>query len=162
MCGAPVVLEISNRSLCCKTTPVQFSRSVVSDSLRPHESQHARPPFPVTSIKCECFSVVCVCFICVLKKPLGRPEDWLNLIIMVLIAFEWQWWAQGRRESLAGCRNHQIVFLMIFYFFFSFEYSVVRFYHKTKHLETFNEMFENLSNWGKWTLCLEIVLFKEQ
>ena len=25
---------------------VQFSRSLVSDSLRPHESQHARPPFP--------------------------------------------------------------------------------------------------------------------
>ena len=25
---------------------VQFSRSVVSDSLRPHESQHARPPGP--------------------------------------------------------------------------------------------------------------------
>ena len=25
---------------------VQFSRSVVSDSLRPHESQQARPPFP--------------------------------------------------------------------------------------------------------------------
>jgi len=25
---------------------VQFSRSVVSDSLRPHESQHARPPYP--------------------------------------------------------------------------------------------------------------------
>ena len=25
-------------------TSVQFSRSVVSDSLRPHESQHARPP----------------------------------------------------------------------------------------------------------------------
>ena len=25
---------------------VQFSRSVVSDSLRPHESQHARPPWP--------------------------------------------------------------------------------------------------------------------
>ena len=27
-------------------TPVQFSRSVVSDSLRPRESQHARPPCP--------------------------------------------------------------------------------------------------------------------
>ena len=27
-------------------TPVQFSRSVVSDSLRPHESQHARLPSP--------------------------------------------------------------------------------------------------------------------
>ena len=25
---------------------VQFSRSVLSDSLRPHESQHARPPCP--------------------------------------------------------------------------------------------------------------------
>ena len=25
---------------------VQFSRSVVSDSLRPHELQHARPPCP--------------------------------------------------------------------------------------------------------------------
>ena len=25
---------------------VQFSRSLVSDSLRPHESQHARPPSP--------------------------------------------------------------------------------------------------------------------
>ena len=29
-----------------KTKSVQFSRSVVSDSLRPHESQHARPPCP--------------------------------------------------------------------------------------------------------------------
>ena len=28
------------------TTSVQFSRSVVSDSLRPHESQHARLPCP--------------------------------------------------------------------------------------------------------------------
>ena len=28
---------------------VQFSRSVVSDSLRPHESQHARPPCPSSS-----------------------------------------------------------------------------------------------------------------
>ena len=27
-------------------TNVQFSRSVVSDSLRPHESEHARPPCP--------------------------------------------------------------------------------------------------------------------
>ena len=28
------------------STSVQFSRSVVSDSLQPHESQHARPPCP--------------------------------------------------------------------------------------------------------------------
>ena len=41
-----------SRVRCCKeqycigTWNVQFSRSVVSDSLRPHESQHARPPCP--------------------------------------------------------------------------------------------------------------------
>ena len=29
-----------------RTYSVQFSRSVMSDSLRPHESQHARPPCP--------------------------------------------------------------------------------------------------------------------
>ena len=29
-----------------KASSVQFSRSVVSDSSRPHESQHARPPCP--------------------------------------------------------------------------------------------------------------------
>ena len=33
-------------SLC---DSVQFSRSVVSDSLQPHESQHARPPCPSPS-----------------------------------------------------------------------------------------------------------------
>ena len=30
-------------------TSVQFSHSVMSDSLRPHESQHARPPCPSPS-----------------------------------------------------------------------------------------------------------------
>ena len=32
-----------------ESASVQFSRSVVSDSLRPHESQHARPPCPSPS-----------------------------------------------------------------------------------------------------------------
>ena len=40
----------NNREDCKKkimlTASVQFSRSVVSDSLQPHESQHARPPCP--------------------------------------------------------------------------------------------------------------------
>ena len=31
---------------CTSISSVQFSRSVVSDSLRPHELQHARPPCP--------------------------------------------------------------------------------------------------------------------
>ena len=34
--------EVTERSI----SSVQFSRSVVSDSLQPHESQHARPPCP--------------------------------------------------------------------------------------------------------------------
>ena len=36
----------SINSVCTKSPSVQFSRSVVSDSLRPHEPQHARPPCP--------------------------------------------------------------------------------------------------------------------
>ena len=32
--------------LCITWVSIQFSRSVVSDSLWPHESQHARPPCP--------------------------------------------------------------------------------------------------------------------
>ena len=35
--------------LVLQVSSVQFSRSVVSDSLRPHESQHARPPCPSPS-----------------------------------------------------------------------------------------------------------------
>ena len=30
-------------------SPVQFSRSIMSDSLRPHEPQHARPPLSITN-----------------------------------------------------------------------------------------------------------------
>ena len=36
----------SCRDYCSCFSSVQFSRSVVSDSLRPHESQRARPPCP--------------------------------------------------------------------------------------------------------------------
>ena len=39
----PNSAELSSPRL---TSSVQFSRSVVSDSLRPHESQHTRPPCP--------------------------------------------------------------------------------------------------------------------
>ena len=34
-------------SLFWETSSIQFSRSVMSDSLRPHESQHTRPPCPL-------------------------------------------------------------------------------------------------------------------
>ena len=36
---------MGNKVLCVFSS-VQFSRSIVSDSLRPHESKHARPPCP--------------------------------------------------------------------------------------------------------------------
>ena len=36
-------------ALCLSLSSVQFSHSVMSNSLRPHESQHARPPCPSPS-----------------------------------------------------------------------------------------------------------------
>jgi len=36
----------ADRFFTIQFSSVQFSRSVVSDSLQPHESQHARPPYP--------------------------------------------------------------------------------------------------------------------
>ena len=38
--------HLENPSESCSILWIQFSCSVVSDSLRPHESQHARPPCP--------------------------------------------------------------------------------------------------------------------
>ena len=46
------IIPISQGMCACVVSPfssVQFSRSVVSDSLRSHESQHARPPCPSPS-----------------------------------------------------------------------------------------------------------------
>ena len=40
---------LKKSSILQACSSVQFSRSVVSDSLRPHESQHARPPCPSPS-----------------------------------------------------------------------------------------------------------------
>ena len=44
--GCHVQLVQALHSFVSTSGSVQFSRSVVSDSLRPHESQHARPPCP--------------------------------------------------------------------------------------------------------------------
>ena len=47
-CGYEVIdlLSLLSRNSQTQFSSVQFCRSVVSDSLRPHESQHARPPCP--------------------------------------------------------------------------------------------------------------------
>ena len=50
---------------------VQFSRSVVSDSLRPHESQHARPPCP--SLRLASIESVMPSTHLVLGRPLLLP-----------------------------------------------------------------------------------------
>ena len=39
-----VIFKYSQLGYICWYSSVEFSRSVKSDSLRPHESQHARPP----------------------------------------------------------------------------------------------------------------------
>ena len=44
--GLPSMGSHSRTPLKRLSSSVQFSRSVVSDSLRPHESQHTRPPCP--------------------------------------------------------------------------------------------------------------------
>ena len=54
-CWALVLLDLTiieteywlSNFYCWTVSSIQFSRSVVSDSLRPHESQHARPPCPL-------------------------------------------------------------------------------------------------------------------
>ena len=44
--GLEVQMQKSKFQKSAASLHVQFSRSVVSDSLQPHESQHARPPCP--------------------------------------------------------------------------------------------------------------------
>ena len=44
-----LVSQVYFSSIKLRFSSVQFSCSVVSDSLRPHESQHARPPCPSTT-----------------------------------------------------------------------------------------------------------------
>ena len=65
---------------------VQFSRSVVSDSLRPHELQHARPPCPSPSPgvhpnSCPQFMVHELCHQFMVKyfKTLARKEQKIHL-----------------------------------------------------------------------------------
>ena len=39
-------IVVCRAQVTCSSSSVQFSGSVMSDSLRPHESQHTRPPCP--------------------------------------------------------------------------------------------------------------------
>ena len=75
-CGV-LVLEGKYASITSFSS-VQFSRSVVSESLRPHESQHTRPPCPsptpgVHSDSCCYLHNVLRCFIL----------DWENFVLFL-------------------------------------------------------------------------------
>jgi len=63
---------------------VQFSRSVVSDSLRPHESQHARPPCPSPTPRVHpnpcplswwCHPTISSCVILFSSRPRSLPTS---------------------------------------------------------------------------------------
>ena len=63
---------------CCQFSSVQFSRSVVSDSLRPHESQHARLSVhhhPRSSSKLMCIELVMPSSHLILYSPLFLPPS---------------------------------------------------------------------------------------
>ena len=53
---------------------VQFSRSVMSDSLQPHESQHTRPPCPSTALEFTQTHVHGVCDAIRPSHPLSSPS----------------------------------------------------------------------------------------
>ena len=62
---------ITTLQIICQFSSVQFSRSVVSDSSRPHESQHARPPCTVILKRCRK----------VWALSLVRPHKWSGLLL---------------------------------------------------------------------------------
>ena len=51
------------------SSSVQFSHSVMSDSLRPHESQHARPPCPSPTVAPSAPCAWNLSLICVFSSP---------------------------------------------------------------------------------------------
>ena len=56
-----------------QSSSVQFSRSVVSDSLQPHESQHARPPCPSSTPRAHSDSRSSVVRVSKLKLKTQNP-----------------------------------------------------------------------------------------
>ena len=73
--------EVSYGFWVVQFSSVQFSRSVVSDSLQPHESQHARPPCPLPTPEIHSdFWVVMMCQ-CRFISYNRCTTSWLVLIV---------------------------------------------------------------------------------
>ena len=66
--------ELHDFSHTQKVSSVQFSRSVLSDSLRPHEPQHARPPCPSPTPRVHKTYVHCVDNAIQPSHPLSSPS----------------------------------------------------------------------------------------
>ena len=71
-----IISSIFSDHNAVRFSSVQFSCSVVSDSLRPHESQHARPPWPSPTL--GVYSKPCPKIICQLTKIMasGPITSW--------------------------------------------------------------------------------------
>ena len=76
-------------TLIALSNSVQFSRSVVSDSLQPHELQHARPPCPSPTLIYLPFTLNHKVPLC--RKPCSNKDpaiaflSWMFLILKLLI-----------------------------------------------------------------------------
>ena len=77
----------ARESFTKKFSSVQFSRSVVSDSLRPHESQHARPPCPSPTPGVHVPTIYIIHFVINLKSAQFRQNTGLINIIIVFQYF---------------------------------------------------------------------------
>ena len=75
-------VELSDYSDPSCFSSVQFSRSIVSNSMQPHESPHARPPCPITNFRSDLgsssFSILSFCLF-ILFMGLSRQEYWSGL-----------------------------------------------------------------------------------
>ena len=102
----PRLMSIAERTKCCLLllSSVQFSCSVVYNSLRPHESQHARPPCssPIYIIYMY-ISVVPCPLLTVASWPayrfLKRQVRWSGIPISCRI-FHSLWWSNKQSQKL--------------------------------------------------------------
>ena len=82
---------------------VQFSRSVMSDSLRPHELQHARPPCPSPTPG-------------VYSRFLRKPRN-ICLILPSLLSYHWlrttRFWSIKGRQHCSKCFIYILALLIL-------------------------------------------------
>ena len=76
--------NLDGRRILKRISSVQFSCLVVSDSLWPHESQHARPPCPSPTPRVHSDSVHWVSDAIQPSHPLSSPSPKLTIDILII------------------------------------------------------------------------------